>query len=224
MDDGNGEWSYHLYGGGDPGKRGTYVKCASHPCHMHGSGDIIATSTEDAYAKAHSGDAGQGLDVGMSTESQMAMLDGDGNVSGSRAWAKVMRDAGMLDDDPDDQRLFESYDEFLLNIDSPENMRSMRYLSVELPDGGQAALTESDMTPEEAEMLSLYALRDNDESEIHGMPDDRFARIVFDGNARDEAIEKAEKEGFLSREEYVDENAEDRRLNEIDFEMEKRRR
>lgn len=223
MGDGNGEWSYHLYGGSDPGKRGTYVKCASHPCHMHGSGDIIATGTEDAYAKAHSGDASPGLDTGLATESQMRMLNGGYDVEGSKEWAKGMRDADMLDDDPDDRRLFSSYDEFLLNIDSREDMHGMRYLSVELPDGGHASLTESDMSPKEAEMLSLYALRDNDESEIGGMPDDRFARLVFDGKARGEALDRAEKEGFLSREEYVDENARDRRLNDIDLEREEGR-
>lgn len=223
MSNGNGEWSYHLYSGSDPNRRGTYVKCASNPCHMHGSGDIIATSTEDAYAKAHVDDTSPGLDGSTATDKQMQLLNGGKTVTGSKEWAKSMRDAGMLDDDPDDNNLFNSYNEFLLNIDSHDDMRDMRYISVELPNGGYAALTEADMTDSEAEMLSLYALRDNDESEIGGMPDNRFAHILFDKKARSEALDRAEKDGFLSHEEYVDENARDRRLNDIDFEREERR-
>lgn len=42
----NGEWPYHE----DP--HGDWVACSSNPCKLHSSGDIMATSPEDAFAKA----------------------------------------------------------------------------------------------------------------------------------------------------------------------------
>lgn len=44
-----GEWSYHE----DP--HGNMVPCANHPCRMHGGGDIVADSPEDAYRKINAG-------------------------------------------------------------------------------------------------------------------------------------------------------------------------
>ena len=42
----NGEWPYHE----DP--HGDWVACHSNPCKLHSGGDIMATSPEDAFAKA----------------------------------------------------------------------------------------------------------------------------------------------------------------------------
>ena len=41
-----GEWPYHE----DP--HGDWVACSSNPCKLHSGGDIMATSPEDAFAKA----------------------------------------------------------------------------------------------------------------------------------------------------------------------------
>ena len=41
-----GEWPYHE----DP--HGNWIACSSNPCKLHSGGDIMATSPEDAYAKA----------------------------------------------------------------------------------------------------------------------------------------------------------------------------
>ena len=41
-----GDWPYHE----DP--HGNWVACSSNPCKLHSSGDIMATSPEDAFAKA----------------------------------------------------------------------------------------------------------------------------------------------------------------------------
>ena len=41
-----GEWPYHE----DP--HGNWVACSSNPCKLHSGGDIMATSPEDAFAKA----------------------------------------------------------------------------------------------------------------------------------------------------------------------------
>lgn len=49
-------WPYHPYDGNDPKKQGSYVKCKSNPCSLHGGSDIIASSPEEAYAKAHTTD------------------------------------------------------------------------------------------------------------------------------------------------------------------------
>ena len=49
----NASWPYHLYTGNDPKKQGSYVKCNSNPCLIHGGTDIMATSPEDAYEKAN---------------------------------------------------------------------------------------------------------------------------------------------------------------------------
>ena len=45
-----GEWPYHEDNHGD------WKPCHSNPCKLHSGGDIMATSPEDAYAKAHAGD------------------------------------------------------------------------------------------------------------------------------------------------------------------------
>lgn len=50
----NQGWPYHLYDGNDPRKQGSYVKCASNPCSLHGGSDIYAGSPEEAYEKANS--------------------------------------------------------------------------------------------------------------------------------------------------------------------------
>ena len=50
-----GEWPYHE----DP--HGNWVACSSNPCKLHSGGDIMATSPEDAFAKAHAGDAPAGM-------------------------------------------------------------------------------------------------------------------------------------------------------------------
>lgn len=47
-----GEWPYHQSRNGD------WVKCQSNPCRRHSGGDIMATSPEDAYAKADKGSDG----------------------------------------------------------------------------------------------------------------------------------------------------------------------
>ena len=50
-----GNWPYHET------RSGNWAPCASNPCRRHSSGDIMATSPEDAYAKAHADDAPAGL-------------------------------------------------------------------------------------------------------------------------------------------------------------------
>ena len=53
----NGEnWPYHPYEGANPKLQGSYVPCATNPCTLHGGSEIYATSSEDAYAKAHQND------------------------------------------------------------------------------------------------------------------------------------------------------------------------
>ena len=47
-----GTWPYHE----DP--HGDWKPCHSNPCKLHSGGDIMATSPEDAMAKAHAGDGG----------------------------------------------------------------------------------------------------------------------------------------------------------------------
>ena len=41
-----GEWPYH------EDRHGNWVACSSNPCKLHSGGDIMATSPEDAFAKA----------------------------------------------------------------------------------------------------------------------------------------------------------------------------
>ena len=55
-------WPYHQYEGSKPELQGSYVPCATNPCSMHGGSDVMATSSEDAYTKAHQNDS-----FGMST-------------------------------------------------------------------------------------------------------------------------------------------------------------
>ena len=50
-------WPYHPYEGSKPELQGSYVPCATNPCSMHGSSDVMATSSEDAYTKAHQNDS-----------------------------------------------------------------------------------------------------------------------------------------------------------------------
>ena len=50
-----GEWPYH------EDRHGNWVACSSNPCKLHSGGDIMATSPEDAFAKAHADDAPTGL-------------------------------------------------------------------------------------------------------------------------------------------------------------------
>ena len=50
-----GEWPYHE----DP--HGNWVACSSNPCKLHSGGDIMATSPEDAFAKAHADDNAGGM-------------------------------------------------------------------------------------------------------------------------------------------------------------------
>lgn len=53
----NGEnWPYHPYEGSKPELQGSYVPCATNPCTLHGGSEIYATSSEDAYTKAHQND------------------------------------------------------------------------------------------------------------------------------------------------------------------------
>ena len=59
----NGEWPYHE----DP--HGNWVACSSNPCKLHSGGDIMATSPEDAFAKAD----------------RLAHPDGGGGYAGSAA-------------------------------------------------------------------------------------------------------------------------------------------
>ena len=49
-------WPYHPYEGSKPELQGSYVPCATNPCTLHGGSEIYATSSEDAYAKAHQND------------------------------------------------------------------------------------------------------------------------------------------------------------------------
>lgn len=50
-----GNWPYHET------RSGNWAPCANNPCRRHSGGDIMATSPEDAYAKAHANDAPAGL-------------------------------------------------------------------------------------------------------------------------------------------------------------------
>lgn len=45
-----GEWPYH------EDNHGNWRPCNSNPCKLHSGSDIMASSPEDAYAKAHAGD------------------------------------------------------------------------------------------------------------------------------------------------------------------------
>lgn len=221
------EWSYHMYEGSDPKRRGTYVRCRSNPCGRHGSGDIIAGDAEEAYAKAHDGEL-QGMtsaspDFPHATSRQMEdyrrtcdTSTGQSAYPGSRQWAEGMIEVGFLDDDPDDTRLVESYDDFLAGFNDPAEIRPMRYMTVCVHDDANAQMTENDMSRKEAEMLAMYALRGNDESPIHGLPDDRFARLVFDDAERGKAVEDAEAAGLLSFGEYSDYRMEDKARNALD--------
>ena len=58
-----GNWPYHEDSHGD------WKPCHSNPCKLHSGGDIMATSPEDAFAKAHAGDGGA---AGMSSASGSA--------------------------------------------------------------------------------------------------------------------------------------------------------
>lgn len=51
MANGEGLWPYHR------DVNGNWVACGSNPCRLHSGGDIMASSPEDAYAKAHRNDA-----------------------------------------------------------------------------------------------------------------------------------------------------------------------
>ena len=50
-----GDWPYHE----DP--HGNWIACSNNPCKLHSGGDIMASSPEDAFAKAHAGDDPAGM-------------------------------------------------------------------------------------------------------------------------------------------------------------------
>lgn len=49
-------WPYHPYEGSKPELQGSYVPCATNPCTLHGGSEVYATSSEEAYTKAHQND------------------------------------------------------------------------------------------------------------------------------------------------------------------------
>lgn len=55
------DYPYHEYRGHDPNKVGSFIRCRSNPCKLHGGSDIIAASPEEAYEKAHDNDSVNGM-------------------------------------------------------------------------------------------------------------------------------------------------------------------
>ena len=68
-----GNWPYHE----DP--HGNWVACSSNPCKLHSGGDIMATSPEDAFAKAHADDNAGGMTSSAEDPSKLIHWNREGN-------------------------------------------------------------------------------------------------------------------------------------------------
>lgn len=132
-----------------------------------------------------------------------------------RDYVELMMGSGMLDDDNEDTALMESYQEFLLGVDSPSEVRPMRYLSVFSPDDGHVNITEADVTRDDAKILSLALLHTVGDSHLSAMGDDEFYSCLTDRGWREEEFRSAVDDGFVHEEDYEDPILADRRQEDI---------
>lgn len=132
-----------------------------------------------------------------------------------RDYVELMMNSGILDDDNDDTALMESYQEFLLGVDSPSEVRPMKYFSVLSPDDGRVNITESDVTREDAKILSLALLHTVEDSPLSTMGDDEFYSALADKGWRDREFKAAVDDDLVYDEDYEDSVLADRRQEDI---------
>lgn len=132
-----------------------------------------------------------------------------------RDYVELMMNSGILDDDNDDTALMESYQEFLLGVDSPSEVRPMKYFSVLSPDDGRVNITESDVTREDAKILSLALLHTVEDSPLSTMDDDEFYSALADKGWRDREFKAAVDDDLVYDEDYEDSVLADRRQEDI---------
>lgn len=132
-----------------------------------------------------------------------------------RDYVELMMNSGILDDDNDDTALMESYQEFLLGVDSPSEVRPMKYFSVLSPDDGRVNITESDVTREDAKILSLALLHTVEDSPLSTMGDDEFYSALADKGWRDREFKAAVDDDLVYDEDYEDSVLANRRQEDI---------
>lgn len=209
------DWPYHQYKGKDAKKAGTFVKCHDNPCSIHGGSDIMASSPEEAYEKAHDNDVVHGLDGDKqqyhdATDDEMSVFnapcdEGSGFISGSRQWYELCKD-DFLADDSDDSDLRETYDDMLLSSHDYENT-SMPYLTVYLDNGNTANLPYGDntqLTETEAKQLVVYSASEDPSSRIYNIEDKKLAHLVLDSKSLDSAYHDAITDGIVEENVYDD--------------------
>jgi hypothetical protein len=209
------DWPYHEYRGKDPKKTGTFVKCHDNPCSIHGDSDIMASSPEEAYEKAHEDDGSLGMDkdgLTMSSPEEIAALHAvrtanNGYVSGSNEWYDVCKDDFLHDDG---SMLVESYDEMLLEQYGDYTNTVMDYISLYMQNGDVASIPYGANTPfteREAKQMVVFTARDNPDSRLYNMDDEHFAHIIYDPTALENAFNDAYEDNLFEKEEYEDYDA-----------------
>lgn len=137
------------------------------------------------------------------------------NAEEVRDYVELMMDSGMLDDDNEDTALMESYQEFLLGVESPSEVRPMRCFSVLSPDDGHVNITEADVTRDDAKILSLALLHNVEDSHLSAMGDDEFYSCLADRGWREEEFKSAVHDDLVCEEDYEDPILADRRQEDI---------
>jgi hypothetical protein len=210
------DWPYHEYQGKDSKKVGTFVKCHDNPCSLHGGSDIIASSPEEAYEKAHADDGSLGLtndEYPMSSPEELAAFNagrdmGSGYISGSKAWYDACKDDFMHDDDG--SVLAENYDEMLLQQSGDYTNTSMSYIMLYMPDGDIASIPYGENTPfteKEAQQMVVFEAREDPSSRLYNMDDEHFAHIIQDDDALRDAFNDTHMDNLFEELDYEDYNA-----------------
>lgn len=203
-------YPYHEYRGHDPNKVGSFIRCKSNPCTIHGGSDIMASSPEEAYEKAHGNDVVHGLDGDErqyrdATDDEMSVFEGSEFTSGSKQWYEACKN-DFLADDSDGGNLRETYDEMLLSSHDYEHT-SMPYLTVYLDNGGTANLPYGDntqLTEIEAKQLAVYSASEDPSSRIYNIGDRKLAHLVLDSTSLDSAYHDVIDDGIVEENVYDD--------------------
>lgn len=209
------DYPYHEYHGHDPNKVGSFIRCRSNPCTIHGGSDIMASSPEEAYEKAHGNDVVHGLDGDEqqypdATDDEMSVFNapcdrGSGCTSGSKQWYESCKE-DFLADDSDNSNLMEAYDDMLLTSHDYENT-SMPYLTVYLDNGNIANLPYGDnplLTATEAKQLVVYSASEDPSSRIYNIDDRKLAHLVLDSKSLDAAYHDAITDCMVEENVYDD--------------------
>lgn len=164
---------------------------------------FIAGIPRETNSQKVSDDAAE-LSKMVSRNSEFLEPDDDASVDDDIQWAyeEMLRDADGYMDGADDGRWY-------VLEDSPMGVYRMSSTTRndEYGDPLPIALNDFELSQKECELLSINNQRNDRESIIYHLPDDRMSSIMHDGNLRESVFGRLVSAGEVEYEDYVDEGA-----------------